>query len=90
MLAEPTTGLDLAAREQLLETLDSLSVTSLLVTHHVEEVPSSTTHAVLLRGGRVTAAGPVDDVLTGENISAAFDYPIRVIKDDGRWGARRG
>lgn len=92
LLDEPTTGLDLAAREQLLDTLDRLAVknmTSLLVTHHLEELPSTTTHAVLLRDGRVTASGPVDDVLTSESVSHAFSYPIRVFKEEGRWGARR-
>lgn len=89
---EPTTGLDLAAREQLLDTLDGLAnttVPSLLVTHHLEELPSTTTHAVLLRAGRVTASGPVDEVVTSTTISDAFDYPIRVFHEDGRWGARR-
>ena len=92
LLDEPTTGLDLAAREQLLDVLDQLAdagMTSLLVTHHVEELPASTTHALLLRDGRVTASGPADDVLTSGNVSRAFDYPIRVVKEDGRWGARR-
>lgn len=89
LLDEPTTGLDLAAREQLLDTMDSLDVTSLLVTHHVEEIPSATTHAVLLRNGLVSATGPVDLVLTDESLSTAFDYPIRLVRDEGRWGARR-
>lgn len=93
LLDEPTTGLDLAAREQLLETLDGLAgknVTSLLVTHHLEELPSTTTHAALLKDGRITVSGPVDDVVTSRNVSDAFDYPLRVFKEDGRWGARRG
>lgn len=92
LLDEPTTGLDLAARERLLETLDGLAesnVTSLLVTHHLEELPATTTHAALIRQGALTAAGPVEQVVTSENISKAFDYPIRVTRDEGRWGARR-
>lgn len=92
LLDEPTTGLDLKAREQLLGTLDQLAtfnMTSLLVTHHLEELPSSTTHAVLVRDGVITQQGPVDEVLTSEHISDAFSFPIRVTKDDGRWGARR-
>lgn len=90
---EPTTGLDVAAREQLLETIDLLvethpDLTSVLVTHHLEELPSTTTHALLLANGRVVTAGPAADVLTSENISRTFDYPIEVEFRDGRWTAR--
>ncbi|GAA1621383.1 ATP-binding cassette domain-containing protein [Brevibacterium sanguinis] len=90
---EPTTGLDVAAREQLLETIDALSVTSpelttLLVTHHLEEIPETTSHAVLISRGRLTAAGPIDAVLTTEAVSTAFEHPIAVGHADGRWSAR--
>lgn len=90
---EPTTGLDVAAREQLLETIDDLSVRSpllatLLVTHHLEEIPPTVTHALLLRDGVASAQGPIRDVLTTEAVSAAFDHPIAVRHDDGRWSAR--
>ncbi|WP_300681138.1 ATP-binding cassette domain-containing protein [Nocardioides sp.] len=93
LLDEPTTGLDVAAREQLLATIDALEHThpelaSIVVTHHLEELPSSTSHAVLLREGRVLDAGPATDVLTTAQVSAAFDYPIRVGVDAGRWYAR--
>ncbi|HEX4830378.1 MAG TPA: ATP-binding cassette domain-containing protein [Trebonia sp.] len=93
LLDEPATGLDLAAREQLLETIDLLDIahpgtTSILVTHHLEELPASTTHALLIAAGRVVAAGPVGDVITTANVSAAFDYPIEVRRDEGRWAAR--
>jgi iron complex transport system ATP-binding protein len=93
LLDEPTTGLDIAAREQLLETIDLLSQThpevgSVLVTHHLEELPSSTTHALLLAGGRSVAAGPALDAITSEHVSAAFGHPIDVQHDDGRWTAR--
>lgn len=90
---EPTTGLDVAAREQLLETIDALSVsspelTTLLVTHHLEEIPETTSHAVLISRGRLTAAGPIAEVLTTEAVSAAFEHPIAVGHSDGRWSAR--
>ncbi|CAN5619064.1 ATP-binding cassette domain-containing protein [soil metagenome] len=93
LLDEPSTGLDVAAREQLLETVDALvdahpELASLLVTHHLEELPSTTTHALLLAEGAIVAQGPVESVLTTENVSAAFDYPIEVRADDGRWSAR--
>jgi iron complex transport system ATP-binding protein len=93
LLDEPATGLDVAAREQLLTSIDQLrraqpSLTSVLVTHHLEELPVSTTHAILLREGQVLASGVADDVLTTELISACFDHPITIDKSGGRWTAR--
>jgi len=93
LLDEPTTGLDVAAREQFLEMIDELRLrqprlTTVLVTHHLEELPSSTTHAILMSRGEIIAAGPADAALTTEKISRAFEYPITVLKDDGRWVAR--
>jgi iron complex transport system ATP-binding protein len=93
LLDEPSTGLDIAAREQLLEAIDLLThthpdVATVLVTHHLEELPSSTTHALLLADGRVVSAGPARAAVTTENVSAAFDHPIDVQFSDGRWLAR--
>ncbi|WP_248293996.1 ABC transporter ATP-binding protein [Actinoplanes sp. TBRC 11911] len=93
LLDEPSTGLDVAAREQLLETVDLLEQThpelaSIVVTHHLEELPTTTSHALLLKQGRVVAAGTALDVLTTENVSEAFDHPINVDHQDGRWSAR--
>ncbi len=90
---EPATGLDLPARERLVDALDDLARerparASVLVTHHLEELPGSTTHALLLRGGRVLAAGPVEQVLHDEPLSACFGAPLRVRREDGRWTAR--
>lgn len=93
LLDEPATGLDVAAREQLLTTVDDLraanpSLASVMVTHHLEDLPRSTTHALLLRDGRVLAAGSAADVLTSELVSECFAYPIRVDGREGRWTAR--
>ncbi|MDY6997140.1 MAG: ATP-binding cassette domain-containing protein [Actinomycetota bacterium] len=93
LLDEPTTGLDVAAREQLLETIDALDdthpeVASILVTHHLEELPTTTTHALLIAEGRTVAAGPARQTLTTDNISAAFAHPVSVGYDEGRWTAR--
>ncbi|MEV0826663.1 ABC transporter ATP-binding protein [Nonomuraea rubra] len=94
LLDEPATGLDLAAREQLLAGIDALraqhpSLATVLVTHHLEELPATTTHAMLLRDGRCLAGGPVAGVLTSELVSACFDHPVRLVRsDDGRWAAR--
>ncbi|MEV6227538.1 ATP-binding cassette domain-containing protein [Saccharopolyspora shandongensis] len=93
LLDEPATGLDLAAREQLLTSLDALraehpDLATVLVTHHLEELPASTTHAMLLREGRCLAAGEVADVLTTDEVSKCFDHPVRITRTDGRWHAR--
>lgn len=93
LLDELTTGLDLAAREQLLESLDALreehpELATVLVTHHLEELPASTTHAMLLRGGRCMARGQADHVLTTDQVSDCFGHPVRITRADGRWTAR--
>ncbi|ASR37262.1 ABC transporter ATP-binding protein [Prauserella marina] len=93
LLDEPSTGLDVAAREQLLETVDLLDEThpgiaSVLVTHHLEELPTTTTHALLLAEGKVVAAGPAATTVTTANVSSAFDHPVEVGYQHGRWSAR--
>lgn len=93
LLDEPAAGLDIAGRESLVETLSGLcldrnSPATILVTHHLEEIPQGVTHALLLADGRVVARGPIGDVITDEAVSRTFDYPLSVIHEDGRWGAR--
>ncbi len=91
LLDEPTAGLDLPGRELLLEAISSTSdssPTTILVTHHVEEIPRTASHAGLLRQGRLVASGPIDDVLTDQHLTECFDMAITVSVDDGRWRAR--
>ncbi|MGV9676814.1 ABC transporter ATP-binding protein [Nocardia sp. NPDC003482] len=93
LLDEPATGLDVAGREQLIENIDRLQaarpeLASVLVTHHLEELPPGTTHAMLLRAGRSVAQGPVDRVLTDAHVSTCFDHPIRLTRTEGRWQVR--
>ena len=93
LLDEPAAGLDVAGRESLVETLGEI-VTSdvapatVLVTHHLEEIPQGMTHALLLKGGTVVAAGPIGDVLTDDLLTETFDLPLHVQHQDGRWSAR--
>ena len=99
LLDEPAAGLDLAAREQLLEIIASLGdaalaqghpLTSVIVTHHLEELPVSATHAALLKNGRIVYRGPIGEVITSTNISEIFETPVKVERhEDGRWSARR-
>jgi iron complex transport system ATP-binding protein len=93
LLDEPAAGLDLGAREALLRLLtrlaaDPASPPTVLVTHHPEEVPVGTTHALLMARGRTVAAGPVRDVLTGALLSRAFGLPLVVEEREGRYTAR--
>jgi len=94
LLDEPAAGLDLGGREDLVSTLstlamDELSPATVLVSHHVEEIPPGFTHVLLLRKGEVVAAGPLERVLTEEVISATFGMPLQLSHEDGRWAARR-
>ena len=73
-LDEPAAGLDLGGRELLLESFeralrDRPGLTTLTVTHHIEELPPSTSHALLLREGRIVAAGPLAEALTDETLT---------------------
>jgi iron complex transport system ATP-binding protein len=93
LLDEPATGLDLPAREALLAALSSLAVArpelaTVLVSHHLEELPATTTHALLLRQGIAVASGPVNDTLTSGHVSNCFGFDVRVRREDGRWMAR--
>ena len=93
LLDEPAVGLDLAAREALIAALDRLAfdrpeMTTVIVSHHLEELPGSTTHALLLNGGRAVAEGKIDDVLTSDNLSACFGLPVVCRHDGERWFAR--
>ncbi|MGX1133290.1 iron complex transport system ATP-binding protein [Streptomyces glaucescens] len=93
LLDEPATGLDLPGRERLIGALDGLHrdhprLATVLVTHHLEELPPGTTHALLLREGRALAAGPVADVLTGDAVGKCFGLPLALDRHDGRWSVR--
>ncbi len=93
LLDEPAAGLDLGGREELVAALaelarDHRSPVLVLVTHHVEEIPEGFTHGLLLRDGRVHAAGPLTDVLTAERLSETFGVDLEVDRHGERWSAR--
>jgi iron complex transport system ATP-binding protein len=93
LLDEPAAGLDLAGRESLVTTLselaqDQYAPATVLVTHHVEEIPSGITHAMLLKEGSIVAAGPLRETLTAENLTKTFDIELTLDEADGRWTAR--
>ncbi|MGE3287847.1 MAG: ABC transporter ATP-binding protein [Pseudonocardia sp.] len=93
LLDEPAAGLDLGGREDLLARLTTLAAdpdapASVLVTHHVEEIPAGYSHGLLLREGGVVAAGLLDDVVTDESLSETFGLPLRVRSRRGRFTAQ--
>jgi iron complex transport system ATP-binding protein len=95
LLDEPAAGLDLGGREEMVSRLskltqDPLSPVTVLVTHHVEEIPPGVTHALLLKDGSLVASGAIHDVLTSETLSQVFALPIVIDNRDQRWFARLG
>src|SRR3954468_20710987 len=94
ILDEPAAGLDLGGREDLVSTLsvlalDEFSPATILVSHHVEEIPPGFTHALMLRQGRVVAAGPLPEVMNDEQLSRTFGMRLTLHEEDGRYSARR-
>jgi iron complex transport system ATP-binding protein len=93
LLDEPAASLDLGAREELLQLLGGYARAAqapaiVMVTHHVEEIPAGFTHALLLSKGRVTANGPIDEVLTAANLSLTFGLELELDRAGGRFSAR--
>lgn len=93
LLDEPAAGLDLGGREDLLRRFsifasDPLAPASILVTHHIEEIPAGTTHALILKDGGIAVSGPIGDVITSEHVSAIFGLPISVVREGDRFFAR--
>jgi iron complex transport system ATP-binding protein len=94
LLDEPTAGLDLLAREQVLATIQKLhddpshQTTIVIITHHVEELPPATGNVLLLSNGKRVAAGAIADVLTGEHLSRAYGCQVEAELHDGRWYLR--
>ncbi len=94
ILDEPAAGLDLGGREDLVSTMsvlanDAMSPAIVLVSHHVEEIPPGFTHALMLREGRVVVEGPLESVMTAENLTATFGMSLVLHHVDGRYAARR-
>lgn len=94
ILDEPAAGMDLGGREDLVRYLSGLVMdpdapATIMITHHVEEIPYGFTHALLLDDGHVVAQGLLEDVMTSENLSRTFHQPIQLDRIDRRYFARR-
>lgn len=94
LLDEPCNGLDLRAREELLAALTTMadyasSPATVVVTHHVEEIPVGFTHLLAIRDGHIVARGALTDTLTDETLSETFGLTVRLTRhEDGRFSAR--
>jgi iron complex transport system ATP-binding protein len=95
ILDEPAAGLDLGGREDLVATLSVLAMdeeapATIMVSHHVEEIPPGFTHALMMREGRVVTSGPLEHVMTPEALSETFGMPLVLEHtEEDRWSARR-
>ncbi|MSO19340.1 MAG: ATP-binding cassette domain-containing protein [Acidobacteria bacterium] len=90
LLDEPTTGLDLKACFQYLQTVRELmraGTTVILVTQHIHEIPPEIGRVILLRRGAVVADGAKDTVLSSARLSELFDIPVQVVEADGFYQA---
>lgn len=93
ILDEPGAGMDIAGREDLVKRLTHLALdpyapATILVTHHLEEIPAGFTHALLLREGQIVAAGPIEETLTQANVSATYGLDLHLtIHESGRYSA---
>jgi iron complex transport system ATP-binding protein len=93
ILDEPTTGLDFAASFDYLQRIRRLASAGrniVIVTHHLNEIPPEVDRVILLQEGRIAADGKKAEVLTGEQLSAVYETPIRVAEIDGYYLAYPG
>jgi iron complex transport system ATP-binding protein len=86
VLDEPSNGLDIQARHQLLQHLSRLAQTGttlLLVSHRIEEIIPEIQRVVLLKEGSVVGDGPAAELLRDEPLSALYGLPLRVVCANG-------
>jgi iron complex transport system ATP-binding protein len=91
VLDEPTTGLDLAARHDFMERVRKIArdgTTLVLITHHIDEIVPEIERVILLRDGRISAAGPKQSMLTAARLSELFNLSIAIEESDGYFYAR--
>ena len=93
LLDEPGAGMDISGREDLVERLSALAAdpyapATVLITHHLEEIPAGFTHALLLREGQLVAAGPIAQTITEENLARTYGMDLALTTTaTGRYSA---
>lgn len=93
LLDEPVASLDLGAREQTVSLLGDYASSDsapamVMVTHHLEEIPSGFSHALLLNAGSVVAQGEIDQVISSDRLSDTFGFALEVTRNEGRFSVR--
>jgi iron complex transport system ATP-binding protein len=93
LLDEPVASLDIGSREETIKILSGYAShpkapAIIMVTHHLEEIPSGFTHALVLRDGKIIEAGPINQTLTTEKLSAAYGLELEVALVAGRFTVR--
>jgi iron complex transport system ATP-binding protein len=88
ILDEPYAGLDLYSRETLLKAINKIGEQDhqslIYVTHYIEEIVPSITHVLLMKEGKIIAQGKKEEVLTEDNLEAAFKVPVKLHWENGR------
>lgn len=92
ILDEPTVGLDIAARASVIKVLDNLMTdknapTILIVSHHLDELPTHLDHVILMKKGRIVTQGKPDECITEKNFTSTFDSPVKIVKNGKRYTA---
>jgi len=95
LLDEPAAGLDLPGRADLLTALERLplehpTLASITVTHHLEELPSTTTHVALMRDGAIVSSGDAELLHDEAALTDCFGRRVQAMNVNGRWFARTG
>ena len=93
VLDEPTSALDLGGTERFVQTLDHLATEQyppsiVLITHRVDEIPTSATHLALMTEGQIVRAGPIEETLTADALSEVFGLALLIERQNRRWSAR--
>jgi iron complex transport system ATP-binding protein len=93
LLDEPVASLDIGSREATIKILGGYAShpdapAIIMVTHHLEEIPTGFTHALILKDGKITASGPITQTLTTEKLSEAYGIPLEVVFFGGRFAVR--
>jgi len=94
LLDEPAAGLDLGGREDILGRIATYTSeigapVTIIVTHHIEEIPAGTTHVLMLKDGKAAVAAPILDTLTSENLKYVFEIDVELNQINGRFFASR-
>ncbi len=92
LLDEPAAGLDLGGREDLLRRIsefagDEHAPATVIVTHHIEEIPAGTTHVLMLKDAQIAYMGEIEETLTSDSLTSVFDLPLNLGRNGERYFA---